>query len=68
MSTTTGVRSAWLLGLAGLIPFAVGAVATCVPLLGQTRFLAADALCDYAACILSFLGGIRWGRRCPARP
>ncbi len=61
MSTKTGVRSAWLLGLAGLIPFAVGAAGTCVPLLGTTRVFAADALCDYAACILSFIGGIRWG-------
>lgn len=61
MSTKNGVRAAWVLGLAGLAPFALGAIGTWTPLFGFSQPSAADALCDYAACILSFLGGIRWG-------
>jgi hypothetical protein len=47
------------LGLAGLIPFAVLAVQALVPEPRQSGMLA--ALIDYAAIILSFIGGMHWG-------
>jgi hypothetical protein len=53
-------RVAWLLALAGAIPFA----ALTAALAGQdnhVRIPAIAALVTYAAVILSFLGGIEWG-------
>ncbi len=55
------VRAAWILGLAGLVPFVAGAwmIATgseVIPL-PDVPF----AVLAYGAIILSFLGGIRWG-------
>lgn len=47
------------LGLAGLIPFASGALA--LWWLPEWVDLAAMALLTYAAVIVSFLGGIHWG-------
>lgn len=52
-------RSALVLGVAGLIPFAVGALA--VTLSPDHRDLAARLLLAYGATILSFLGGVHWG-------
>ena len=53
--------AALLLGLAGLIPFAAGAVSlwASVPLLPAETGLRLVVI--YGAIILSFLGGIRWG-------
>ncbi len=56
-----GVRLAWALGLAGLIPFIAGALAVCMPSLGLAQAGGAATFCNYAACILSFLSGVRWG-------
>ncbi len=50
---------AQVLGFAGLIPFAGCALA--VAFLPEIKPEAADALLNYGAVILSFLGGIRWG-------
>jgi hypothetical protein len=47
------------LGFAGLIPFAVGALA--VAFAPEIKPEAAAALLLYGALILSFLGGVRWG-------
>lgn len=48
------------LGLAGLIPFVVGATAAYLaPMLWQA--LAVKAFVYYSAVLLSFLGGIHWG-------
>lgn len=56
---TGSQRHAWLLGLVGLLPFYVlAAVAAIVEL----RALAVTAYLAYGAVILSFLGGIAWGR------
>lgn len=50
------------LGLGGLIPFWALAVAHVLPTsFGLDPALVAWALAIYAATILSFLGGIRWG-------
>nr|WP_306263709.1 DUF3429 domain-containing protein [Pararhizobium sp. IMCC3301] len=52
----------WL-GYAGLIPFVISAAA--VLLFDEDPFLqetAGQALVAYGAVILSFLGGVRWGR------
>lgn len=52
----------WL-GYAGLVPFVVSAVA--ILLLDEDPFLeetAGQTLLAYGAVILSFLGGVRWGR------
>lgn len=53
--------AALALGLAGLIPFAAGALALWMPM----PLLAPEAglrlIVVYGAIILSFLGGIRWG-------
>jgi hypothetical protein len=52
------------LGVAGLIPFVVLALATrldlTLPLIGDPD-AARSALTVYAIAILSFLGGVRWG-------
>lgn len=53
-------RLAWLLGLAGLIPFLAGAALQWFTPPGW-RMLAASALLTYGAVIVSFLGGIHWG-------
>lgn len=50
-----------LLGLAGLIPFWALAVTLYVPILPAPPDLIERALAAYAAIIISFLGGIRWG-------
>jgi hypothetical protein len=48
-----------MLGLAGVIPFAAGALGSFQP--GALGALAIAALLAYGAVILSFLGGIHWG-------
>jgi hypothetical protein len=53
--------SALALGLAGLIPFAAGALALWAPLPILTSELGLKLIVTYGAIILSFLGGIRWG-------
>ncbi len=55
-------RPALLLGLAGLVPFWVlAALMSTNSILGMTRSQIGLALVAYAAVIVSFLGGIRWG-------
>lgn len=49
----------WL-GLAGLLPFAAGALAVVGLPAGETG-VGRALLAGYAAAILSFLGGCRWG-------
>lgn len=65
MSTSPpGVRTAWLLGVAGLIPFfAAGATLWAGPQRfgAQVFFYAPIVLLTYAATIAGFLGGARWG-------
>lgn len=51
---------AWLLGLAGLIPFISGALGIWITPLGWRPFVL-EALLDYAAVILAFMGAIHWG-------
>lgn len=53
--------SARLLGLAGLLPFLATLLLTLLARNEQQRALALQAFVAYAAVILSFLGGIRWG-------
>ena len=57
-------KAALFLGLAGLIPFMVGAVALQAKFgfwpIGGTGAIR-QALLLYAVAILSFLGGVRWG-------
>ena len=53
-------RLAWVLGVAGLIPFVAGAALQGLSPPGW-RMLAASALLTYGAVIVSFLGGIHWG-------
>lgn len=48
-----------MLGIAGLIPFAVGALA--VNFAPEIKAEAAATLLIYGAVVLSFLGGVRWG-------
>src|SRR5208282_5305713 len=48
-----------VLGVAGLIPFALGALA--VNFAPEIKAEAAATLLLYGSVILSFLGGIRWG-------
>ena len=56
------VGAAWLLSVAGAIPFVSAASATwLVPEHAVTDWLAHAAFL-YGAVILSFLGGIHWGR------
>lgn len=59
--------SPWLVGLAGVIPFAALAG---LYLVGDktTGAEAARALLVYAATILSFLGGVRWGAEIARAP
>jgi hypothetical protein len=49
----------WL-GLAGLIPFVAGALAT-LPISGALRPYGLPLLLYYGAIILSFMGGVHWG-------
>ena len=49
-------KTAWLLGLAGLIPFVTP---TILALIDKPQLLAAQH--QYGACILAFLGAIHWG-------
>lgn len=52
----------WTLGLGGLVPFVTLAGLLLFPRLAIVpRSLLISALAGYAAAILSFLGGIRWG-------
>lgn len=51
-------RVALILGLAGLIPFVASAL---LSLSNDTSEFGLRALTAYAAVILSFLGGVRWG-------
>ncbi len=53
-------RPAFWLGLAGLIPFAAGAVAVWALPRAWDDF-AQFILMAYAACILSFMGAVHWG-------
>jgi hypothetical protein len=53
--------TALLLGLAGLIPFAAGALALWAHLPMLDADLGLKLVIGYGALILSFLGGIRWG-------
>ena len=53
--------TALVLGLAGLIPFAAGALALWAPLPVLDATLGLRLVIGYGALILSFLGGIRWG-------
>lgn len=52
-------KPAKILGFAGLIPFAAGALA--VWFLPDFAYAAFNAQTIYAAIILSFLGGVQWG-------
>lgn len=60
-------RPARILGLAGLIPFAACAVAvwTASPVLQAEG---SQLLLGYAAVILTFLGGVHWGKAMADRP
>lgn len=58
---------AWILGLAGLIPFVLGAAMQWYGPPGW-RMLAGLALLSYGAVIVSFLGGIHWGLAMRASP
>ncbi len=58
---------AWILGLAGLIPFVMGAAMQWYGPPGW-RMLAGLALLSYGAVIVSFLGGIHWGLAMRATP
>lgn len=53
--------SALALGLAGILPFAAGALSMWVPLPLLTPETGLRLGIVYGAIILSFLGGIRWG-------
>ncbi|SDS29756.1 DUF3429 domain-containing protein [Pseudomonas oryzae] len=59
-TATNPPHLAWLLGLAGLIPFISGALGIWITPIGW-RPLVLDALLDYAAVILAFMGAIHWG-------
>ncbi|MEO1282665.1 MAG: DUF3429 domain-containing protein [Pseudomonadota bacterium] len=52
--------SAWVLGLAGLIPFVALSVSMVVDT-GINRSWATLALLTYGAIILSFMSGVHWG-------
>lgn len=61
-------RSALILGLAGVIPFAWGALTTLNPALGQQamgvigpRFIGPYVQLSYGAIILAFMSGVLWG-------
>lgn len=57
----------WILGLAGLVPFAVFAYLKTTQQ-GFAAVLGASGFFFYAALILSFLGGVRWGAGMILRP
>lgn len=59
MKTHPSERWATALGLAGALPFAVLSVSVWSP---PWQAQAVPALLTYSALILSFLGGVRWGR------
>lgn len=60
-------RTAWLLGLAGLLPFAASALGFfAAP--GPWQGFAEGALIAYGAVILSFLGAVHWGLALRAPP
>jgi hypothetical protein len=59
--STSIPASALVLGIAGLIPFVVGAASLWVPLPPLGGDLSLKLVVVYGAIILSFLGGIRWG-------
>lgn len=59
MKVRRSERVAVWLGLAGLLPFLMLSVSVWSP---DWRALALPALLGYSALILSFLGGVRWGR------
>lgn len=61
MARRTIPTPAHVLGLGGLLPFAFGAVMVWCPVVPM-RALGTDLLGAYGAVILSFLGGVRWGR------
>lgn len=52
---------ALVLGLGGLVPFVVGALGGWLASPGHAG-LALNAMLGYGAVILSFLGGVHWGR------
>jgi hypothetical protein len=54
-------RIAWILSLAGAIPFIVATAALFISDSSSIRVPAIAALVTYSAVILSFLGGIEWG-------
>lgn len=66
MDTTTR-RTAWLLGLAGLLPFAASALGSHVAPDSWQGF-ARGALIAYGSVILSFLGAVHWGLALRALP
>jgi hypothetical protein len=53
-------RLAWLLAVAGAVPFAVATIALLSPE-SRIRVPAIAGMVTYAAVVLSFLGGIEWG-------
>jgi len=57
--------TAWALTLAGLIPFVAGAAAVWLDRDGGDRWI--GPLAAYAAIILSFLAGTRWGKELAGR-
>ena len=60
-ATEIAGRVPFLLALAGFVPFALLTGAQFVPGATAVHTLGLTALNAYAALILSFLGGIRWG-------
>jgi hypothetical protein len=63
-SPTADARNAWILALAGFLPFGAGALVLVLPESAMVRSWQAWAFMAvpiYGAVILSFLGGIRWG-------
>jgi hypothetical protein len=54
-------RLAWILALAGAIPFVAATAALYLSDASRIRVPAIAALVTYSAVILSFLGGIEWG-------
>lgn len=50
-----------ILGLLGLLPFAVSAIGIWLPVLGDLRFGLPLLALGYGVLIASFLGGVRWG-------
>jgi hypothetical protein len=61
-------RAALLLGLAGVLPFAWGALTVLLPVLGDwglgvvgPRFVGPYVMLFYGAVILSFMSGVLWG-------